>query len=207
MFLLLLGSCSDSGEKPLSSDSEIKQPFSKEKTDTELARFDSIEWTDLMPKDDMDALLNPPTYITDIQDGSLEDMIGSQLQNLSDTTDDRYQQALVSTRIMPEMNGKSIRLPGYIVPIEHNDNKSITSFFLVPFFGACIHLPPPPPNQIIYVNYPKGFDLESIYEPHWVYGDLKTSLKENEMATSAYAMDMHHYEIYIETYTEPSITD
>ncbi|NOQ77097.1 MAG: DUF3299 domain-containing protein [Methylococcaceae bacterium] len=74
--------------------------------------FKTVEWTDLMPQDDLDALLNPPSYITEVEDGSFEDQISNQLQN-SIAADDRYQQALVSTRIVPEMNDQPVRVPGF----------------------------------------------------------------------------------------------
>ena len=169
------------------------------KTDiAEDVEFKTIEWTDLMPQADLDALLNPPEYIAEIEDGSFEDQISSQLQ--SDTTaaeNDRYQQALVSTTVKPEMNGRSIRIPGYIVPLEFGGEMTITEFFMVPFFGACIHVPPPPPNQIIHVRYPRGFKLESLYQPFWASGVLKTSVIENDMATAAYALEVAVLEPYL----------
>ena len=161
--------------------------------------FKTVEWTHLMPKEDLDALLNPPSYVTDVEDGSFEDQISNQIQNtLAAASDDRYQQALASTRIIPEMDGQAIRIPGFIVPLEFDDEQTITQFFLVPFFGACIHVPPPPPNQIIFVNYPKGFKLDVLYDPFWILGILKTSLVENEVATAAYSMQMQSFEVYTE---------
>ncbi len=161
--------------------------------------FKTIEWTDLMPKDDLDALLNPPSYITDVEDGSAEDQISSQIQNaIAAASDDRYQQALVSTRVVPEMDGQAIRVPGFIVPLEFDDKQTITQFFLVPFFGACIHVPPPPPNQIVFVEYPEGLKLEALYDPFWISGIVKTSLTENDLATAAYTLKMQ----YVEDYTE-----
>ncbi|WP_240946138.1 DUF3299 domain-containing protein [Pseudomaricurvus alkylphenolicus] len=163
------------------------------------AQFKTIEWPDLIPQEDLDALLNPPEYITEVQDGSAEDQISSQIKNtISAATNDRYQQALVSTRIKPELDGQPVRIPGYIVPLEFNDDQVITDFFLVPFFGACIHVPPPPPNQVIYVNYPKGLKLDALFDPFWISGILKTSLIENDMATAAYAIEMQSYEVYAE---------
>ncbi len=159
--------------------------------------FKTIEWTDLMPQDDLDALLNPPSYITDVEDGSIEDQISSQLQNaIAAAGDDRYQQALVSTRIVPEMHDQPVRVPGFIVPLEFNDEQSVTQFFLVPYFGACIHVPPPPPNQIIFVRYAKGVKLDSLYDPFWISGIIKTAMIENETATAAYTLQMQSYEIY-----------
>ncbi len=165
--------------------------------------FKTVEWVDLMPKEDLDALLNPPSYVTDVEDGSFEDQISSQIQNtLAAAGDDRYQQALSSTRIISELEGQAIRIPGFIVPLEFDDEQTITQFFLVPFFGACIHVPPPPPNQIIFVNYPKGLKLHALYDPFWISGILKTTLVENETATAAYSLEMQSYEPYTEAYTD-----
>ena len=161
--------------------------------------FKTVEWTDLMPEEDLNALSNPPEYINEVEDGSFEDQINDQFQNTINTiAEDRYQQALVSTSVVSELNGESIRIPGFIVPLEFNDDQTITQFFLVPYFGACIHMPPPPPNQMIFVNYPKGLKLNALYDPFWISGVLNTSLQENDMATSAYAMDMQTFESYQE---------
>jgi len=163
------------------------------------SQFKTIEWTDLMPKEDLDAFLNPPSYVTEVEDGSLEDQIFDQLKNSGKKKpNDPYQKALVSTQVVPEMNGKSVRIPGFIVPLEFDDDQVITQFFLVPFFGACIHVPPPPPNQIILVNAKKGIMLEVLYEPFWISGKLSTSLTENDIAVSAYTLTMQSYEKYEE---------
>lgn len=161
--------------------------------------YKTLEWTDLIPADDLEALLNPPDYIANIEDGSALDAIDSQMKNDGATiTEDRYQQALVSSRVVPEYHDTTVRVPGFIVPIEFDDNQKITQFFLVPYFGACIHLPPPPPNQIIFVDFPKGLILEALYMPFWISGVLKTETIDNDVAMSAYSMLMHSYERYEE---------
>jgi hypothetical protein len=161
--------------------------------------YTTIEWTDLMPTEDLDALLNPPEYLDSIEDGSQADVIDDQLKTKSVSANDaRYEQALVSTTIRPEFNNKAIRLPGFIVPLEFDGAQTITAFFLVPFFGACIHLPPPPPNQIIYAEYKQGIKLESLYDPFWIEGILTTTLIENDTATAAYAITVDHFEPYTE---------
>ena len=91
-----------------------------------------------------------------------------------------------------------IRIPAFIVPLEFDDEQRVTQFFMVPFFGACIHLPPPPPNQTIFVNYPQGFKLDDLTEAYWVSGIIKTSKVENDLATAAYTMEVHYLELYTE---------
>ncbi len=163
------------------------------------AQYNTIEWIDLLPPDDLEALLNPPEYLTEIEDGSPEDSIQSRLKNKANTNvNDRYQQALRSEKIVTTMDGKKIRIPGFIVPLEFENEEMVIQFFFVPFFGACLHLPPPPPNQIILVNFPKGVPLKSLYTPFWISGELQTSLVEKDMATAAYSMTMDLYEVYRE---------
>lgn len=158
-----------------------------------------IDWIDLIPEDDLHALENPPAYLDDIEDGSAEDSLPSQLKTESSPAEDRYQQALNSKQIRSEFNGRNIRIPGFIVPLEFNDQQTITTFFLVPFFGACLHMPPPPPNQIIYAEYEPGIRLEALYDPFWIEGTLSTTLVENDMATAAYSINVSSIEPYVET--------
>ena len=127
--------------------------------------------------------------------GQLENTIQSAI-NPDKSTNEVYEKALVSTRIIEAMDGRNIRIPGFIVPIEFIGEKKVASFFLVPYFGACLHLPPPPPNQIIYVVSEEGITLESLYEPVWISGKLSTQLFEDETATSAYTLTLVEMNIY-----------
>ena len=77
----------------------------------------------------------------------------------------------IHTSMVEELDGQKVRIPGYFLPLEVSDAK-VTEFLLVPYVGACIHVPPPPPNQIIYVKTEKdnGYDGKKIYQPVWVTG-------------------------------------
>ena len=162
------------------------------------ASFKQIEWNDLIPEEDLDVLMNPPSYIDDLEENATDDEIADMLNDAVNSADnDRYQQALVSTNIIQQLNAQTIRIPGFVVPVEF-DEESITEFFLVPYFGACIHSPPPPPNQIIYVHAPQGLKLDTLYDPFWISGTLSTKLIENYMATAAYSLKMASYEPYTE---------
>ncbi|WP_297810096.1 DUF3299 domain-containing protein [uncultured Methylophaga sp.] len=163
--------------------------------------YQRINWVDLLPEKDLKALENPPDYINEIEDGSPEDNLSNKMLNAleqSTAPDDAYQRALVSTDIVESMDGKAIRLPGFIVPVEMNDKQEVTEFFLVPYFGACIHLPPPPPNQIIYVTSQQGIMVEDIYNAYWLEGTITTSFTENNVAQSAYSMTAETVELYTE---------
>ncbi len=71
-----------------------------------------------------------------------------------------------------ELDNKIVRIPGYALPLEHND-KGVKELLLVPYVGACIHVPPPPANQTVYVSLKDAHTIKSIYEPVWVTGRMK----------------------------------
>jgi len=176
---------------------EIEVVEKKENSILPASAFMTADWLDLLPEDDLNALSNPPSYLDEIVDGSAQDQLSNTLKNeLKNDEGDRYQQALTSTQVKSVVNNAPIKIPAFIVPLEFDDKQNVTQFFMVPFFGACLHLPPPPPNQTIYVNYPKGLKLESLYDAYWISGIIKTSLVENDTAIAAYSMEMHAFELY-----------
>jgi hypothetical protein len=69
------------------------------------------------------------------------------------------------------LDGKTVRMPGYILPLEFS-GKDITEFLLVPYVGACIHTPPPPPNQIVHVKSDKPVANVTVFSAVWVTGRL-----------------------------------
>ena len=158
--------------------------------DIEAPDYQEVEWTQLMPEEDLAALLNPPDYLAGIEDGSQEDSVEAfGNQEFDNETTNRFQQALTSTQVVKTFENKPIRIPGFIVPLESSESKMVTEFFIVPYFGACIHMPPPPPNQIIYVSVEEGVELESLYDPFWFEGTLAIDTTENAMGTAAYRLE------------------
>jgi uncharacterized protein len=70
------------------------------------------------------------------------------------------------------MNGKRVRVPGYMVPLDDSAN-GVDEFILVPYYGACIHAPPPPPNQMVYVKMSGGRRVDvNMWDPIWIEGEL-----------------------------------
>ncbi len=161
--------------------------------------YATVEWTDLMPKEDLDALLNPPPELASIPDGSPEDALSNEVARaVGQANSSRYQQALTSTRVKPEFNGRNIRIAGFVVPLQFDDNQVVTEFFFVPYFGACIHVPPPPPNQMMFVTYKPGLKLKELYDPFWIEGRLETKLVTQEIGTAAYTLQAERIEPYTE---------
>ncbi|GAA6183101.1 DUF3299 domain-containing protein [Aliiglaciecola sp. NS0011-25] len=159
--------------------------------------YDEIEWIELMPQSDLDALLDPPDFLNEIKDGSELDSVQA-LSGMSEKSEnvERFQQALTSTRIIQSFDKKSIRIPGFIVPLSSDDQKRVVEFFIVPYFGACLHMPPPPPNQIIYGKFSKGIKLTQLDVAFWFEGVINIETNSNETGTSAYAMTLDNIEIY-----------
>ena len=71
------------------------------------------------------------------------------------------------------LDGQTVRIPGFILPLEF-DETNIREFLLVPYFGACVHTPPPPANQIIHGKVDTAFAMSEMFEPVWISGKIKT---------------------------------
>ena len=148
----------------------------------------AVEWEDLMSQADLDAIMNAPAVS--------HDGFGWENQVGGTPEEQAYMKALQSYDVNPDLINKRIVIPGFIVPTKYNDDRMVTEFFLVPFFGACIHLPPPPPNQIIHVTYADGIPLDNYYDPHVIMGELTAKTVRNDMANSAYSLTAEGVEIY-----------
>ena len=74
-----------------------------------------------------------------------------------------------------KLNGQSVKIAGYLLPIEFSE-KGQKDYLLVPYVGACVHVPPPPPNQIVFVQLAQSMVVKDLYTPVWVKGVIKTKL-------------------------------
>lgn len=106
-------------------------------------------------------------------------------------------EALSSAPVEESMDGKMIKIPGFVVPLVE-EGLRVTEFFLVPYFGACIHVPPPPSNQMIHVTFEPGTDVENLYDAIWISGELKVETVAHELGTSGYTMEAYQIEPYEE---------
>jgi hypothetical protein len=86
------------------------------------------------------------------------------------------------TAVVEELNGERVRMPGYLLPLELEGTR-VTEFFLVPYVGACIHVPPPPPNQIVHVKMTdnESYQSRELFEPVWVTGVISTTSTIQEL--------------------------
>lgn len=91
-------------------------------------------------------------------------------------------------RVVTALNGEKVKIGGYVVALDF-ESTSVKEFLLVPFVGACIHVPPPPANQIVYVKAAKAFELTDIFEPVTVTGTIKTEPAFTGLADAGYTID------------------
>jgi len=149
------------------------------------AELPETDWLELMPAEDRKALEAMPEISHDgvEQDSEFYNPGGLKQQ------DKNLPAVMYSTKTVAALDGQPIRLGGYPVPLESDAAGRSTLFFLVPYPGACIHVPPPPPNQLVLVRYPEGIELEDIYAPLWVSGTLQVEQVSNELADAAYALE------------------
>lgn len=92
--------------------------------------------------------------------------------------------------------GRRVRVPGFIVPLEDFQDRA-KEFLLVPYFGACIHLPPPPPNQLVYVKM-RGTTPLSWWAPVWVEGVLRVITVKSIYGSAGFQMDGERITLYKE---------
>ncbi len=94
----------------------------------------------------------------------------------------------------PELNGKKVRITGFVVPLEF-DMTYVNEFLLAPYMGACIHVPPPPANQIILVRSQKKVKVDDIYYPLTFDGTLTTEKSDTNLAQTAYSLDAYDFKV------------
>ena len=137
-----------------------------------------ITWSDLIPPDAPPQVVDP-TPIHDL----------SQLADALSEAGPAAMQQSPAAPVVKELNGQAVKLPGYIVPLDVTDEGRVVEFLLVPYFGACIHVPPPPSNQIVHVTSELGVLLDALYQPFWVEGQIKVEHVSSELAEVGYQME------------------
>ncbi len=88
---------------------------------------------------------------------------------------------------LQSLDGKDVKVPGFMVPLEDN-MKAVTEFLLVPSPQACIHVPPPPPNQMVLVEMASSANAKVEFGPIWIYGKLMLHSKRHQYGESSFVM-------------------
>ncbi len=133
-----------------------------------------LQWNDLLPEGEM--------------------VIPRSLQSLIDHDGpDLSSQQPASSGVRTDWNGRIVRLPGFIVPIDF-EGTAVTAFILVPFVGACIHVPPPPANQLVFVTTEEPYESKGLYAPVNVTGMFGVSAISTHLAQIGYALSAEKIE-------------
>ena len=139
----------------------------------EAAEVRTLTWDDLLPEGEV----APPQAFDHFNIATFDDFPSAAM-----------------TGTVEALDGEMVRLPGFVVPLDVTEGK-VSSFLLVPYFGACIHQPPPPPNQIVHVTFAEPAEVESMYDPVWVTGRMRVE-SYSGLAEAGYAMDGRDLEPY-----------
>jgi hypothetical protein len=149
--------------------------------------FKTITWDELVPKD-----WDP-----------MKEFKGTDMSMFGDG-DPRAQAALKKMRevwdnapVNPAIVGQAVRIPGFVVPLEES-KEGVKEFLLVPYFGACIHSPPPPSNQIIHVLPHSAAKGVKSMDAVWISGTLVTVKTESYMGAASYRVEATLVEPYQE---------
>ena len=145
-----------------------------------------IKWDDLVPKD-----WDPMKGISDPNLGMLGDTDPKVMEMMR-----RMREAWDNAPTVARLDGAAIKLPGYLVPLDES-KAGIAEFLLVPYFGACIHTPPPPANQIVLVLPAKPLQGYRSMDTVWVRGTLRTARTGSPMGTSAYRLEAALVDRYV----------
>ena len=139
--------------------------------------FREITWDDLIPPG--------VPYSEIIGEGELDEQ--------NDTWNPIFDEN--ATKLNTALDGVSVKLPSYIIPLD-TGAEGVTSFVLVPYVGACIHVPPPPPNQLVFVTTATPWPSNNLWDAIWVYGRLSARLQSTEIAEIGYQIAAENIEIY-----------
>ncbi len=158
--------------------------FKKDKNADAIAGAQELSWENLIPTDYV-----PPQ-------NPLAEMSMDELDKLFDGSEESNKQLEEINEIMSyapiveELDGEIVSIPGYVVPLESDNPKTIREFLLVPYMGACIHTPPPPANQLVYAKSDEKIKFEGLYKPVVITGRMSTETIVSDLAESGYRMEV-----------------
>ncbi|MEM6539479.1 MAG: DUF3299 domain-containing protein [Pseudomonadota bacterium] len=165
----------------------------------------TLYWEDLMPEGDIEEIDRQyEAYYAGIADK----MNGAGDQSLFGAGDAGgysgieegsaldFMPQLGTFNVVEGLDGERVRIPGFVLPFEYTASGEITEFLLVPYFGACIHTPPPPPNQIVYVTADKPVPLGDQWAAIWATGTLRAKSNMNDLGDAAYTLEIDAWETY-----------
>ena len=165
-----------------------------------LGRHLKISWLDLIPQAELEASSLVPMPV--IERNSESNF--NYPQDFNVKVQRPALEAASQHQAVSAYNQQAVALPGFVVPLTYNEQGRVTEFFLVPYFGACINLPPPPANQIVFVTYAGGMEEVELYEPQWVAGYFNAEQSLHEAFPSQYTMQAQTLKPYEQEDSQPA---
>lgn len=146
--------------------------------------FQELSWDDLLPADfDFNTLrekIDLDSY--EIYDLTDEDPEAQRLYS-------DLQSVMADVPMVEALDGIDARIPGFLVPLEMAADE-VREFFLVPYYGACIHSPPPPANQIVHVVLDEPVAFDNLFEPYWAKGTIDVIKTDTDIGTAGYRLNV-----------------
>jgi len=168
-------------------------PFSgKDESTADQAEVTEIQWGDLIPAD----FVQPENPFTTMSREEIDKLMDGSDESNAEL--EKLQEVFNYAPVNEDLDGKRVKLPAYITPLEYEDNSIIKEFLLVPYVGACIHVPPPPANQIVHAQSEKGIKSKGMYEAVWATGIIRAETVKSALAESGYRLEVESIKPYTE---------
>lgn len=171
---------------------DIKTVVKKPSNEKNMGEVKMIMWEDLIPND--------------FKPESIMKKYAKELESIDEADEQNPEAQALMNKIIAEfnnapankeLNGVKVKIPGFIALLDEKDGM-VNEFLLVPYFGSCIHSPPPPVNQTVLVKVKKGksIPMEDIYRPVWVTGKVKVERQKTDLAQAGYLIQDAELELY-----------
>ena len=151
-----------------------------------LAEALELDWESLVPPGFEEAIIATEQELASLED---EDPRAEALMA-------KLRDEWAKAPVVDALDNSLVKLPGFVVPLE-GDGQQVRQFLLVPYYGACIHEPPPPANQTVLVDAPNDTRIRSAFETVWIYGRLRVERADTPMATAGYRIQAQKIEPYV----------
>ncbi len=155
-----------------------------DKTEEVATDAQQLNWEEMVPEG-----FQPP-------ENPMVNMTREEIDKLFDGSEESNKQleeletAMSYAPTVEELDGRRVKIPGYVVPLEFDGQTELNEFLLVPYYGACIHTPPPPANQVVHAKLESPIQIENTYDPVFAIGVLRAETTTSDLAEAGYTLEL-----------------